>query len=232
MKRILIYKFLIIIILSFIILLFKTENLVCQNENKLLKQEVDFYKNELIYNKCSNISNDYEKNKIIELYSLKPQYTYLFDKMLKFDNLNLLIELSSSYGYDWLFFVSLIQAESNFDASAISKTNAQGLMQITKWVYANDTDPLNEIHNIFVGISYYDFLYNKFSNSGKYSKKDLEKFTLASYNFGYSKIKELQKQAELEGKNKYKFSNIEDKLPSDVTYYVNKITKLYYNLIT
>jgi soluble lytic murein transglycosylase-like protein len=144
----------------------------------------------------------------------------LLIKMNEFDKFSLLKELSESYDCDWTIVTSLIYFESRFDPLAEGKSGEKGLMQITRFVYGKDADAFNEVHNLFVGISYFGTLKQKFVKAG-FEEAEAEKMALASYNCGPTLVDLIV------GTNESKeYSTFEKRLPKSTARYVKNVVSL------
>jgi membrane-bound lytic murein transglycosylase MltF len=218
-KKILLYFFIFIIFLSSIYTNINliNENSIVKKENTYLKVEKDVYSKTLKINLNSNNEIDIEYT--------NPKYNDFVHMLNDFKNIYFLISVSEVYGYDWKLFAVQIFYESTFNTNAISPTGAKGLMQLTRFVYHNDADPFNEIHNLFVGISYFDYLYNKFSYIE--NEKERIKFVLAAYHDGHGKIEIQRKNLIIENINPNKYSNIKNYLSLECQKYVNNILTTY-----
>jgi len=155
-----------------------------------------------------------------------PKYDPIVSKIKKFDHIDFLIELSNSVDLDWKFFAIQIFYESSYNASSTSNRGAKGLMQLTRFVYGKDSDPYNEIHNIFIGVTYFHYLYEK---QFYYIKNDDEKlcFSLAAYHDGITNINLYRKKIKNDGLNPNDFKNIKKYLTHNCKQYVNNIMKTY-----
>lgn len=221
MKHYILLYFLILIFISVNLNLFLLENKLNYyiNKNEELKKELAIsILTKEINNEEITFSKSYFDN-------CNNKTKYFVNELSKFKYKYYLISTSKAYGYDWKLFAIQIFYESNFESLAQSNTGAKGLMQLTRWVYNKDADPFNEIHNIFIGISYFDYLYNKF----EYIKNDNErlKFTFAAYHDGLENIEEYRKIVEYNNLNSYKYSNIEIYLTNECQKYVNNIFLTY-----
>jgi soluble lytic murein transglycosylase-like protein len=81
--------------------------------------------------------------------------------------------LSHTYDIDFYLIMAIIQAESNFNPSAVSKSGSYGLMQINKinhtWLTENlgITDFLDPYQNIRAGVYIVADLYSKYGTTEK-----------------------------------------------------------------
>ena len=98
-------------------------------------------------------------------------------------------------GFDWRWFKAQGIAESGLDANARSRAGARGVMQIMPATFAEirDKNPhftsIDDPHwNIAAAIWYDRQLYRRWVDRVERSPERL-KFTFASYNAGYSKVR-------------------------------------------
>ncbi|WP_232023499.1 transglycosylase SLT domain-containing protein [Thiomicrorhabdus aquaedulcis] len=118
------------------------------------------------------------------------------------------------YDFDWLLLAGLAYFESRFDNSAKSPNGALGIMQIlptTAQSWAVNIDDISTLEgNIHAGTKYLAYLRDTFFSDPNYSTEDRINFTLAAYNAGPARIQMLQREAEQQGYNRYKwFYNVE-----------------------
>ena len=103
---------------------------------------------------------------------------------------SLVTEYSKQYGIDESLVYAIIKCESNFDANALSRANAQGLMQLTpdtfSWAYSKEhnTRPKSVMlfdanTNIRYGCCNYSILKAEFLS---------DEVALAAYNAGRSRV--------------------------------------------
>jgi hypothetical protein len=97
---------------------------------------------------------------------------------------DLIREASTRYGVDATLVRSVMQAESAFDALAVSRQGAMGLMQLMPDVAADleVDDPLDPRQNIFAGAHYLRRLLDLYRGNVR--------LALASYNAGASRVNE------------------------------------------
>lgn len=100
------------------------------------------------------------------------------------------VKYSAEYGLDPYFVCALIDTESKFQPDAVSRDNAQGLMQVmpdtAEWI-AKKLDLKNyDLHdpdtNIRFGCWYLNFLKDKFSGNLQ--------LMIAAYNAGHGKVEQ------------------------------------------
>ena len=130
------------------------------------------------------------------------------DKLSPYDEL---VKINAEkHNFDWRLITAQMYQESQFDPAAVSYSGAEGLMQIMPATaselgieYIND--PKN---NITAGVKYMKILRDRFEQ--ELPLEDKTWFTLASYNAGFSRVKNaraLAKKMGLDG-NRW-FGNVE-----------------------
>ena len=222
MKKILIFFVLSIIIISNVYgNLEKTNQIIkLEKENIYLKLEKDVnYRSVKIKTNKNNI----------EIENFNPKFDYIVTKFMEFEDIDLLISIANSYNIDWRLIAVQIFYESAYDVDAESTTGAKGLMQLTSWVTGKDANIKNTSHNIFIGISYYDYLYKERFNH-IVNENERIKFALAAYHDGPGKVNRCRKKAKAQGLNPNKFSNIKKFLSNDAQKYVGRIIRAYSNI--
>jgi soluble lytic murein transglycosylase-like protein len=97
---------------------------------------------------------------------------------------HLIDEASNRYDVDAALIRSIMQAESAFDTSAVSRAGAQGLMQLMPQIAEafGATDPFDPRQNIMAGAEYLRHLLDRYHG-------DLS-LVLASYNAGATAVQE------------------------------------------
>ena len=102
---------------------------------------------------------------------------------------------ATKIGWDWRLLASQVYQESRFDPIAKSWAGAKGLMQVmpatAESLSINDVSDPNE--SIRGGTDYLDYLYNRFTDINDSINRI--KFSLASYNCGYSHVRDAQRLA-------------------------------------
>ncbi len=90
--------------------------------------------------------------------------------------------VSRVFDIDSSLIKAIIKVESNFNARAVSRAGAKGLMQLMpKTAHRMDvTDPFNPEENIFGGVKYFKYLLERFDNNLEIS--------LAAYNAGETAV--------------------------------------------
>lgn len=123
----------------------------------------------------------------------------------KYDDL--ITEASERFGVSFPLLKAIIKAESDFDAQAVSKKGAMGLMQIMpqNFKLLGLEDPFDPTQNINAGARYFKHLYNRFN--GKLA------LSLAAYNAGPTAV------------DRYKTIPPYDETEE----YVRRVLKYYYN---
>ncbi len=123
----------------------------------------------------------------------------------KYDDL--ITNASERFGVSFPLLKAIIKAESDFDARAVSKKGAMGLMQIMpqNFKLLGLKDPFNPTQNINAGARYFKQLYNRFN--GKLA------LSLAAYNAGPTAV------------DRYKTIPPYDETEE----YVRRVLKYYYN---
>ncbi len=151
-----------------------------------------------------------------------PCLQYYFEKYAEF------------YDFDWFLIASLSYQESRFQHHLVSKAGAKGIMQIkdataqAKVVDIPNIDNLEE--NIHAGVKYLSVLRDNYFDNPMYSKEDQINFSLAAYNAGPGRIRKLQREAEAQGLDPYKwFYNVEELAREEIGHetvnYVSQIQK-------
>ncbi|WP_243750732.1 transglycosylase SLT domain-containing protein [Thiomicrorhabdus marina] len=122
---------------------------------------------------------------------------------------------SQFYDFDWHMIAAQAYKESKFDQSLVSRVGAYGIMQIrastanSKHVAIKNTRT-NMENNIHAGIRYLSFLRDHYFDKPEYAPEDKINFSLAAYNAGPGRIRQLQRIAKRKGLNPNKwFYNVE-----------------------
>ena len=133
----------------------------------------------------------------------KPKPAWFYTQ--KYDEL--ITKASDRFGVSFPLLKAIIKAESDFDARAVSKKGAMGLMQIMpqNFKLLDLKDPFDPIQNINAGARYFKQLYERFN--GKLA------LSLAAYNAGPTAV------------DRYKT------IPpyEETEEYVRRVLKYYYN---
>ena len=123
----------------------------------------------------TNVRSDRRYRLYIKTGSLKgKQYIRDYDTIIQ--------RAAQQFGVETHLIKSIIMAESSFDPNAISKSGAQGLMQLMPPT-ANDMEvhnPFDPEENIFGGTKYFSLLLKKFNQD--------KKLAIAAYNVGPSVV--------------------------------------------
>lgn len=96
---------------------------------------------------------------------------------------------AEKHSFDWRLIVAQMYQESQFDPEAVSYAGAKGLMQIMP-ATANDLgvqDLSDPVSNITAGVKYMKILRDQFEQ--ELPLEDKTWFTLASYNAGFTRVK-------------------------------------------
>ncbi len=164
--------------------LLKATNMWIQKE----KKQDDYY---VIYNKYFKNKRNFRRRVNSPFYSLNQKQISRFDPIIK--------ENSRKLGWDWRLLASLIYQESRFDPEAQSWSGAKGLMQLmpdtAEELGVTATADAGEV--IRAGTRYLGQLYENFSHIADSVQRI--KFTLASYNCGYSHVLDAQNLAQVKG---------------------------------
>jgi len=119
------------------------------------------------------------KKKIIIIFSIICMLVIILFIMFNFilyptKHKNYVLIYAEKYNIDVSLIYAIIKTESNFDAKAVSPSNARGLMQIipstAKWIASelnidyNDEILFNSETNINFGCFYIDYLFKKFND--------------------------------------------------------------------
>lgn len=104
---------------------------------------------------------------------------------------------ADSIGWDWRLVAAVIRQESRFRSHVVSPGGAVGLMQIQSAKYSRQT-LLDPEQNIRIGTRYLHKLEQMFSAA---TALDTLKFTLAAYNMGDGKVRQLKADAAACGRN-------------------------------
>lgn len=156
----------------------------------------------------------------------------------RFNNLKPFFEkYAAKYDHDYLLLAALAYQESQLDQSRKSKAGAVGVMQLlpstAKGKNVGIPDISNAENNIHAGAKYLRFLADTYvPQSDELDPFNRWMLTLASYNAGPSKIRQLRKKAEEEGYSPNEwFHNVEIVVAQNVgretVQYVSNILKYY-----
>jgi membrane-bound lytic murein transglycosylase MltF len=153
----------------------------------------------------------------------------------KMDQLASIFETySGRYRVDYLLMAAQGYQESQLNQAAKSQVGAIGVMQVMPSTGKelavgdiNQTDP-----NIHAGVKYFRFMMDQFYKDEPMDDLNKALMTLASYNAGPGRIRQLRKEAESRGLNpNVWFGNVEqvvsEKIGRETVQYVSNIYKYY-----
>lgn len=152
----------------------------------------------------------------------QPCLEYYFDKYATF------------FDFDWYLIAAQSYQESGFNQDLTSRANAVGIMQIKPSTARSKIVNIPNIYdmenNILAGVKYLAFIRDHYFDKPQYSKEDVINFSLAAYNAGPGRIKRLQRMAEKEGLDPFKWHyNVEviarREIGQETVNYVTKIQK-------
>lgn len=148
------------------------------------------------------------------------------------------------HGIDPALSLSVIKAESNFDATAVSRDGheSKGLMQLldttgkemmSRLGMEDNYTPFDPEQNIDLGVGYLKRLHDLFSSSTELggnlktfaaaNSSALEKLAVAAYNAGEGRVASAQLRASKAGKNPSMYEDVEAYLPETTQQYVKKV---------
>ena len=147
------------------------------------------------------------------------------------------------YGFDWLKIAAIAYQESRIDQSKRSPAGAVGVMQILPDTAAGDPVNITNIeemeNNIHAGVKYLRWIYENYFENEKMDRLNKFLFTLASYNAGPARVKQLRREASKMGLDpNIWFRNVEivaaKRIGRETVQYVSNIYKYYvaYRIIT
>ena len=120
------------------------------------------------------------------------------------------------YDFDWRLIVAQIYQESRFDPAAVSRTGAQGLMQLLPTT-ANElgiSNPFDPGAGIEGGVQYLDQLRQRFDQ--QISPAERTWFALAAYNIGFKRIAQARAEAASRGLNPNQWFGQVEKVVKDL----------------
>lgn len=154
---------------------------------------------------------------------------------------------SEKIGLDPSLAMSVVRAESGFNAQAVSSDghNSKGLFQLLdstgKQLLARgdnssrDYDPFDPDLNMELGTSYLRYLHdifstptqlpNSFSTKSAADKESLEKLAVAAFNAGEGRVASAQSRTEKAGKDPAHYDNVAPFLPSSTREYVARVVR-------
>ena len=147
------------------------------------------------------------------------------------------------YGFDWLKVAAIAYQESRIDQSMRSPAGAVGVMQVLPDTAASDPINIPNIeemeHNIHAGVKYLRWIYGNYFENEEMNHLNKVLFTIASYNAGPTRIKQLRREASRMGLDpNIWFRNVElvaaKRIGRETVQYVSNIYKYYvvYRIIT
>ncbi|MGM0376569.1 MAG: transglycosylase SLT domain-containing protein [Bacteroidota bacterium] len=177
-----------------------------------MRDNVDYY---VIYNKYFKNTRSFRQRITSDFFSENAGGISPYDSIVK--------KHARRIGWDWRLLSSVIYQESGFSPVKESWAGARGLMQLMP-ATARElgvTDVTNPSQNIRGGASYLNQMWNRWESIPDSVQR--LKFTLASYNVGYSHVVDAQRLAEKYDANpKIWDDNVE-------TYVLNLMYPEYYN---
>jgi membrane-bound lytic murein transglycosylase F len=177
-----------------------------------MKDNVDYY---VIYNKYYKNTRSFKNRVSSEFYSENGNRISSFDSIVK--------RHANRIKWDWKLVSSVIYQESRFDPGEESWAGARGLMQLMP-ATARElgvSDVTNPHQNIKGGTTYLNQMWNRWEVIPDSAQR--LKFTLASYNCGYSHVVDARRLAEKYDANpKIWDGNVEE-------YLLNLMYPEYYN---
>lgn len=155
--------------------------------NKWIKAERKEATNYVIYNKYFKNKRNFKRRIKSDYYSLNNNQISKYDDLIK--------KYAKKINWDWRLLAAQVYQESKFDPGAKSWAGAKGLMQVmpatAKSLGIKDiSDPSESIRG---GTDYLDQLYKRFTDIPDPQNRLI--FSLASYNCGYSHIRDAQRLA-------------------------------------
>ncbi len=171
------------------------------------KKEDDYY---VIYNRYFKNKRDFKRRGVSEYNSLIGNRISKYDDIIK--------KYAEIHNWDWRLLAALIYQESRFNPNIKSWAGAKGLMQImpvlARELHINDVN--NPEENIKAGTYYLNQLYNRFDQVE--DSVERIKFAMASYNCGYSHIKDAIFLADQEKLNSNIWNDNVEKAIIDLSY--------------
>ena len=136
------------------------------------------------------------------------------------------------FDLEWTMLAAVAFTESHFDPRKRSKAGAYGLMQVRRPTARKFgiTNLFNPFDNILAGAAYLRWLQDVYFSDPRYSRDDRVNFTLAAYNAGPGRIRQMQKLARKQGLNPYVwFHNVEavarNHIGTETVDYITKVRK-------
>ena len=167
------------------------------------------------------------------------------DRLQRKEAVGQLVSLAGlEHGVDPALSLSVIKAESNFNATAVSNDGhaSKGLMQLLdstgkemmgRLGMEDNYTPFDPEQNIDLGVGYLKRLHDLFSSSTELggnlktfpaaNSSTLEKLAVAAYNAGEGRVASAQLRASKAGKNPSMYEDVEAYLPETTQQYVKKV---------
>ena len=164
-------------------------------------------------------------------------------EMKKFNaTVDLFVEYSGQYDFDWLMMIALAYQESGLDQSVRSQAGAIGIMQILPSTAKDPNVGIADIevieNNVHAGTKYLRFLRDRYFSDDKIDEVNQTLFAFASYNAGPARVRRLREAAAERGLDpNVWFGNVEvisaEQIGRETTQYVSNIYKNFiaYSLI-
>jgi membrane-bound lytic murein transglycosylase F len=179
---------------------------------KKMRKDVDYY---VIYNKYFENSRSYRKRISSDYYSEATGKISPYDSIIKHH--------ANRINWDWRFLSAIIFQESRFNPNEKSWAGAVGLMQLmpatAKELGVND--PRDPSQNIKAGTTYLKQMWERWAEIPDSTQR--LKFMLASYNCGYSHVKDAQRLTQKYNENQLVWDDNVEK------YVLNLMYPKYYN---
>jgi membrane-bound lytic murein transglycosylase MltF len=140
------------------------------------------------------------------------------------------------YAFDWPMLAALGYQESGLDQNRRSSQGAVGVMQIRPSTAADKNINIKHVekldNNIHAGTKYLRFLYDRYFADEPMDDKNKILFSLAAYNAGPARVRELRNEARKMGLDpNVWFHNVEEaaakKVGRETVHYVSNIYKYY-----
>jgi len=159
--------------------------------NEWIKAERKEATNYVIYNKYFKNKRNFKRRIKSDYYSLNNNQISKYDDLIK--------KYAKKIDWDWRLLAAQVYQESRFDPGAKSWAGAKGLMQVmpatAESLGIKDISDPNE--SIRGGTDYLDHLYKRFTDIPDSLNRVI--FSLASYNCGYSHVRDAQRLAKENG---------------------------------
>lgn len=179
-----------------------------RKENPLLKASLDRYINR--YAKPGRYLGNVLYRKYFENAFWVRQRPLSQEVLRQVDHLKPYFQLYADfYDLDWLLVASTAYQESRFQQDRLSNRGAVGIMQVrpstarSRAVGITELDDIEQ--NIHAGVRYLAHLKEHYFSTPDYTEDESINFTLAAYNAGPTRIRQLQRLAERQGLDPYKW---------------------------